>query len=193
MLSLRTLARSAPRTAARFASTSIVKPSPFTSTIRSQISQQISRSALFSTSRARFDEHSQQLAVKLESEISIENDESAAQAGSDQNIEQFKAENPFWSIEDVAGEQDVFLTRKYEDEQITVHFSIADFNSEMEDDSYGEDDMAMGDEEDMEMQSGGANTKGSINKGGKADGNFRVAPEDSIAPADREELADEVS
>ena len=84
----------------------------------------------------------------------------------------------------------MFLTRKYEDEQITVHFSIADFNSEMEEDGYGEEDMAMGDEEG---QSGGANTKGAINKGGKADGNFKIAPEDSIAPADREELVDDVS
>lgn len=40
-------------------------------------------------------------------------------------------------------------------------------------------------------QSGGANTKGAINRGRSADGNFRVAPEDSIAPADREELAND--
>ncbi|KAI5361706.1 putative mitochondrial glycoprotein [Septoria linicola] len=191
MMSLRTLARSAPRTAARFATTSI-KPSPFPSTIRSRISPHTPRSALFSTTRTRFDEHSQQLAAKLESEISIEHDESASQAGSDQNIEQFKAENPFWSIEDVAGEQDVFLTRKYEDEQITVHFSIADFNSEIGEEGYGEEDMAMADE-DMDVQSGGANTKGAINKGGKPDGNFKVAPEESIAPADREELTDDES
>lgn len=43
----------------------------------------------------------------------------------------------------------------------------------------------------MEGQSGGANTKGAINKGRTAGGNFRVAPEDRVAPADREELADE--
>lgn len=40
-------------------------------------------------------------------------------------------------------------------------------------------------------QSGGANSKGSINQGSKSDGNIRVAPEDRIAPADREELDDE--
>jgi len=38
-------------------------------------------------------------------------------------------------------------------------------------------------------QSGGANTKGAINRGRGGDGNFRVAPEDSIAPADRQELS----
>jgi complement component 1 Q subcomponent-binding protein len=40
-------------------------------------------------------------------------------------------------------------------------------------------------------QSGGANTKGSISQGRRSDGNIRVAPEDRIAPADREELDDE--
>lgn len=85
----------------------------------------------------------------------------------------------------------MFLTRTYEDEQITVHFSIADFNSDMEgeeeDGGYGEEDLAMGDEE------GAANTKGAINKGSKPDGNFKIAPEDAVAPADREDLADDVS
>jgi complement component 1 Q subcomponent-binding protein len=42
-----------------------------------------------------------------------------------------------------------------------------------------------------EGQSGGANTKGAINQGATRDGNIRVAPEDRIAPADREELDDE--
>lgn len=40
-------------------------------------------------------------------------------------------------------------------------------------------------------QSGGANTKGAINQGNTRDGNIRVAPEDRVAPADREELNDE--
>ena len=50
----------------------------------------------------------------------------------------------------------------------------------------------MGDEEDMDMQSHGANSKGAINQGQTANRNFKVAPEDSIAPADREDLQDEV-
>lgn len=44
---------------------------------------------------------------------------------------------------------------------------------------------------DMDMQSGGANTKGSVTQGKTRGGNFRVAPPDSISPADRPELADE--
>jgi complement component 1 Q subcomponent-binding protein len=43
----------------------------------------------------------------------------------------------------------------------------------------------------MDVQSGGANTKGSINQGKTQDGNIRVAPEDRVSPADREELEDD--
>lgn len=188
MLSLRAAARAAPRTVSRIASRSnSIRPA---FNITSRITQQAPRIAAFSTTRWRSDENAQQLAIKLDSEIKIETEESASQATSDTNVENFLAENPDWTIEDTAGEQDVYLKRKFEDETVTVHFSIADFNQEME----PEDDMdaAMGDEEDMDMQSHGANTKGSINQGQTANRNFKVAPEDSIAPADREELQDEV-
>ena len=37
-----------------------------------------------------------------------------------------------------------------------------------------------------DTQSGGANTKGSVNQGRTSGGNFRVAPEDQVSPADRE-------
>lgn len=81
--------------------------------------------------------------------------------------------------------------------RIKVTFSIADFNTmneEVESDDpalFDEDDNAVSDIRDMDSQSGGANTKGSINQGRTSGGNVRVAPEDSIAPADRPELADE--
>lgn len=45
--------------------------------------------------------------------------------------------------------------------------------------------------EDLDAQSGGADTKGAINQGRTSDGSVRVASEDRIAPADREELDDE--
>ena len=61
-----------------------------------------------------------------------------------------------------------------------------------------EDDTALSDELDDppsdipgSAQSGGANTKGSINQGQTSGGNINVAPEDRVAPADREDLADE--
>ncbi|KAK4497194.1 hypothetical protein PRZ48_011644 [Zasmidium cellare] len=187
---LRSVFRSAPRSFARLATTS-TRPA-FTSPIKSRILSQAPKAttAFFSTTPSRFDQPSQELAAKLESEIDIEAQESSTQAGSDSNVESFIAENPFWEIQDRAGEQDVYLTRKYDDETITVHFSISEFNSPSEEWDEGIDP-AMADEEDMELQSGGANTKGAVNRGGTANQNFKVAPEDSIAPADREELRDE--
>lgn len=45
--------------------------------------------------------------------------------------------------------------------------------------------------EGVESQSGGAQSKGTINQGRTSGGNINVAPEDRVAPADRPELADE--
>ena len=55
-----------------------------------------------------------------------------------------------------------------------------------------EADEAFADEDDIEeTQSGGANTKGAVNQGRTSGGNIKVAPEDSLAPADREEPSNE--
>ncbi len=63
-------------------------------------------------------------------------------------------------------------------------------------DDYRQDpreDPALYDEDDDSIpenaQSGGANTKGSINAGRTKGGNINVAPEDRVAPSDREDLA----
>lgn len=92
------------------------------------------------------------------------------------------------------------LTRKFGDENIRVSFSIADLNASMdqEDDAFN-DDKALYDEpepsdiEAMNAQSGGGNMKGAINTGKTSGGNFNMAPEDRVAPADREELMDDES
>ena len=57
------------------------------------------------------------------------------------------------------------------------------------------DEAFMDEDEDVETaQSGGANTKGAINQGRTSGGNIKVAPEDSVSPADRDELySEEVS
>ena len=76
---------------------------------------------------------------------------------------------------------------------IEIKFSIADLQSN----DFGqalndEADPAYDDEEDdMSAQSGGANTKGAQSRGKTPGGNIRIAPEDSVAPADRPELDDE--
>lgn len=84
------------------------------------------------------------------------------------------------------------MTRTFGDEKIRVTFTTADLNNsvpneEMEDSAIYDNDV----DELIDTQSGGANTKGAINQGRTQDGNVRVAPEDRIAPADREELEDE--
>jgi len=191
MLSLRAFARSAPRTASRIAS--YTTQTSFRPAVQSAFRQRASQiPRCFSTSFARFDDAAQELAAKLNQEIQLETEENSSPADSDSNIETFKSQNSHWEIQDKAGEQEVLLTRKYEDEHITVSFNIDDFNTP----EYGqeENDEAMMDEDESEImagQSGGANTKGAINQGKTSGGNFKVAPEDKVAPGDREELRDE--
>ena len=86
------------------------------------------------------------------------------------------------------------MTRKYDDETITVAFNIADMHTPPVESSYEEPDEALYDEEEEDIgsaQSGGGNTKGAVNQGRTEAGNIKVAPEDSVAPADREELRNE--
>jgi len=195
MLSLRAFTRAAPRISTRIATSSSVLRTSFQSVVRRNGISLIGRAAAasFSTSRLRFaDQQSQQLAVKLASEIELEKEEATLGTGSDDGVKQFFDENPDWSVAGADGEQDVFLTRKYEDEDITVHFSISDFNNPMQEDMAMEEDEALHDEEDIEGQSGGANTAGSRIQGRTGDGNFKVGTEDENAPADRDELLDDV-
>jgi len=78
-----------------------------------------------------------------------------------------------------------------------VSFSIADLNAMDQDQDDYSDDKALCDEEPEDIaesaQSGGANSKGTINQGRTKGGNINVAPEDRVAPADREELMDDES
>ena len=76
--------------------------------------------------------------------------------------------------------------------RIKVSFTVADLNYGEDTENFSEDP-AMYDEEDSSMQQGGAQSKGTINQGRTKGGNINVAPEDKIAPADREELADDES
>ncbi|KAK4542366.1 hypothetical protein LTR36_006823 [Oleoguttula mirabilis] len=188
MFSLRALVRAAPRTTSRIASYSTrTTLRPAVQTAFRQRAAQLPR--CFTTSLPRFDDASQELAAKLNQEMQLESEENSSPADSDSNIENFKSQNSHWEIVDAAGVQEVLLQRKYDDEHITVSFSIVDFNTPMME---GEEaDEAMMDEEEseiMEHQSGGANTKGAINQGRTSGGNIKIAPEDSVAPADRDEL-----
>ncbi|EOD52959.1 putative regulatory protein suaprga1 protein [Neofusicoccum parvum UCRNP2] len=129
------------------------------------------------------------LVAKLESELNLEDDVGEPENYSD-NIKDYLENSPF-EIKDVAGQEEVVLTRKYNNENIRVTFTIADINEP----KFGDeemDDPALYDEgADMDAQSGGANTKGSVNQGRTPGGNIKVAPEDKVSPADRPELEDE--
>ena len=190
----RTVFRSLPRTSSRIASyttRSSITPS-FQLPLRQALtSRQPLLRATFTTSSRRLDDVSQELSAKLESEINLEVENTESQADSDAGVKAFLEEHPEWSLESPEGQQDVVLSRKYDDETITVSFSIVDFNTAAAADMEGEqaDEAFMDEEEELgTAQSGGANTKGAVNQGGTANENFKVAPEDSIAPGDREEL-----
>lgn len=198
MFSVRAFSRTLPRLASRSANYSTrtafrpsIQPSLRSATALRQ--PLTSRLAAFSTSSIRHDTASQELSAKLSNEISLEAENAERKTDSDSNVDAFLSNNS-WEVLDNPGEQDVILKRTYDDETILVSFSIADFNTpgvydgEDADQAYSDE---MEDPEEMSAQSGGANTKGAVNQGRTGAGNFKVAPEDSVAPADREELANE--
>ncbi|KAI6848882.1 hypothetical protein KC327_g1458 [Hortaea werneckii] len=195
MMSLRAFARAAPRITSRINSTTATasfRPALQSAITRSSASSQLPR--CFSTSFRRSDDAAQELAAKLHQEIQLETEENASPADSDSNIAAFTSQNPHWSIHDTPGEQEVTLTRKYDDETITVSFNIVDFNTpayEQEEADEAQMDEEESDFAQMDHQSGGGNTKGAINQGRTSAGNFKVAPEDNVAPADRDSLRNE--
>jgi complement component 1 Q subcomponent-binding protein len=90
-----------------------------------------------------------------------------------------------------------FLTLTHKPPRIKVTFSIADLNALDQDADPYSQDTSMMDEDANDLptdgQSGGAQSKGTINQGRTKGGNFNIAPEDSLSPADRPELADDES
>ncbi|AEO59913.1 hypothetical protein MYCTH_2308582 [Thermothelomyces thermophilus ATCC 42464] len=130
MMSLRTIARSAPRALARASSTysSRTASSLFRARPASFIRpQQVSA---FSTSlfrRAMAGEVDEEVSAKLASEIEFEQDVKQNEP-LPASIKDFLDNSPF-KVEDVPGKEDVILTRTFGDEKITVSFSIADLHN----------------------------------------------------------------
>jgi complement component 1 Q subcomponent-binding protein len=192
MLSLRNIARTAPR-AARFTKAIRPQTSLFRQTAAfqpawSQAAPKLTSSFHISAIRRQDGSANEELVAKLQSEISMEEDMKEDDDLS-ANIKEYLENSPF-ELEDKAGNQEVILTRTFGDEKIRIIFTTADLNNNVNPEDALED-QAMYDDADMDVQSGGANTKGAINQGNTQDGNIRVAPEDRIAPADREELEDD--
>jgi len=130
-----------------------------------------------------------ELITKLDAEIQVERDISKSDTELSESIEEFLQSSGF-QLHDTPGVDDVILTRKFGDEHIQVSFTIADLASSegMERDMADDDGHLFDDEADRPLenvQGGGANKKGAINKGRTG------ASGDSVAPADKPELGDE--
>ncbi|KAI0886523.1 mitochondrial glycoprotein [Annulohypoxylon maeteangense] len=149
MLSLRTVARSAPRTLNRLSSTAlrqsrVARPSSLLKSSWAPLRSSQFASA-FSTSQFRqaASEVDEELSVKLDSEIQFE--------GSMKEVDQLPAsvkdflENSPFELKDEPGKEDVTLTRKFNNETITVTFSISDLTNYENEDLYNED--ALGEDE----------------------------------------------
>lgn len=164
MLSIRTLARSAPRTISRMAGrAAIARPAGITM-LRASAAARGSNNgvAAFSTTTARRaadGETDDELSAKLESEIQIE-EEMTASEQQPASVKDFLDNSPF-ELVDTPGQEVVKLVRKFGEEQITVSFSIADITNY---DPFAEEsaleDEELGDEQLQDASgAGGASSK----------------------------------
>jgi len=159
MLSIRTFARSAPRAISRMTlrqPAALARPSTL---LKPAAAITLNRTSAFSTTiarRAADAENDAELSAKLSSEIQIEEDIKASEQ-EPSSVKDFLA-NTVFEIEDTPGNELVKLTRSYNDEKITVSFSIADISNY---DPFGRDP-ALEDEEgfDEEGLQGSGNQSG---------------------------------
>merc|ERR1712000_91828 len=166
MLSIRTIARSAPRAMSRLTTTTlrqqpIARPSMLKS-IRPA-------TASFSTTVGRWKaakqgETDEELSAKLDSEIQIE-EEMKEQEQEPASVKDFLANTPFELI-DTPGQEVVKLQRNFGDEKITVSFSIADISNY---DPYA-NDPAMEDDESFDEDATPISLTITIEKPGKTAG-----------------------
>ncbi|EPE05241.1 mitochondrial glycoprotein [Ophiostoma piceae UAMH 11346] len=155
MLSMRAISRAAPRAAARLTSSSsaVLRSSAFArpATARSVIASTsaVSRTSVsaFSSVAARCapakTEVDEELSSKLASEIQFENEIRENEPEST-TVKDF-VESGLFEIEDVAGREEVVLRRTYNDEKISITFSIADLANY--DPELYDEDAALADEE----------------------------------------------
>ncbi|KAI2631258.1 mitochondrial glycoprotein [Xylaria nigripes] len=156
MMSVRAFARSAPRTLTRLGSstirvTRVAQPSSLLRTAWVPL-RTPQLAATFSSTplrQAPESEADQELLAKLESEVQYE-DEMKSQEPISATVSDFIENSPF-EIKDEAGKQDVYLVRKFNNETITISFSISDITN-YDSDLYNEDN-ALTDEE-MESPEG---------------------------------------
>ncbi|KAF9873497.1 hypothetical protein CkaCkLH20_08956 [Colletotrichum karsti] len=127
MLSIRSIARSAPRTLTRLTATSLrqtARPSAF---VKASSWSGLQSASAFSSSAFRnttAGETDAELVAKLDSEIQFE-DEVKQNEQLPASVKDFIDNSPF-ELHDTPGQEEVKLTRKFGEEKITVTFSIAD-------------------------------------------------------------------
>ncbi|KAK4203572.1 putative mitochondrial acidic protein MAM33 [Triangularia verruculosa] len=184
MMSLRAIARAAPRVLARPSTlrpaAAVVRTSA-AAAARPSFAATQKASAAFSTSafrRAPAGEVDEELAAKLSSELEFETSVKEGET-LPASIKDF-LENGQFELKDVPGQQDVFLTRNFGNEKITVSFSIADLSSYQE--QHFEDDEALTDEHDFEEEMGGRDSA----KSGAAD--LEDAAEEDMDEADTDAM-----
>ncbi|KAI1170896.1 mitochondrial glycoprotein [Nemania sp. FL0916] len=156
MMSLRAIARSAPRSVARLSSTTIrntrvAQPSSALRTAWAPLRTQSLAATFSSTARTRAadNEGDKELLDKLDGELQFE-ETLKKDLEQPASVKDFLENSPF-ELKDEPGKQDVYLTRKFGNESITVSFSIADLNSQVEDDMFNEEGLS---EEEMETPEG---------------------------------------
>ncbi|PWY92654.1 matrix protein [Aspergillus heteromorphus CBS 117.55] len=149
MLSLRTIARSVPRTVSRSvaaSSRSAVRPIstvPKNTFLQSSFKQATKPAyAAFSTSSAFRKSPAPgdvELVAKLEEELKHEQASGLEDLEpSVQNI-QYVLQNNSWEVKDVPGEQEVILTKKFGNEEIRLTFTVADLQNLSEQEEFGDE------------------------------------------------------
>ncbi|KAI9772039.1 MAG: hypothetical protein M1840_001327 [Geoglossum simile] len=148
-----------------------------------------------------------ELVAKIESELQMEKemrDHNELPASIKDYLENspFKARLLIYRIElmltiiqirDLAGQEEVELSRQFGNESIKVVFSIADLNT-LDSDPDRFDDPSLYDEEDAGVedgQSSGTQSKSTAGVSRTRGGNTNVSSEAKVAPTDRPEPADE--
>ncbi|KAF1817619.1 mitochondrial glyco protein [Eremomyces bilateralis CBS 781.70] len=190
MLSMRLVARASPRA---FAQQCLRTSRQVASPLRLSAVQTAWRqptttrlASAFSTSSRCF--QNDELVAKLRSEISLENEATDTETYKS-GIKEFLESTQF-NLHDTPGQEEVVLTKKYNNENIRVSFSIADINNAQPTEEPYDEDNALYDEdgaETSEYAQESRSNKGAINSSTRS-GPASTAPEDRLAPADREEL-----
>ncbi|KAI0123727.1 mitochondrial glycoprotein [Xylariales sp. AK1849] len=151
MMSMRAIARSAPRNLTRLSSSTlrqytVARPSSLLRTTAWAPLRSSQFASPFSTTqfrRAPAGEVDEELSLKLESELQYESELKETEL-LPASVKDFLENSPF-ELVDTPGKEDVVLKRKFGNETITVTFSISDL-ADYDPDVYNEDD-AISDQE----------------------------------------------